>query len=239
MHYELRIMNYYQEHARHYVGVDCVIFGLHEGKLNILLIKRRMMPGKDQWSLMGGFVEKGESLDEAAKRVLYQLTGLENVYMEQVGTFGDVSRDPGARVISVAYCALLNFDDHDQQRVTDNDARWVALDEMPELFFDHPLIVEKALDYLRQQLPRKPLVFQFLPELFTLSQLQGVYEAILGEKLDKRNFRKRIMDIYSLEKTDKIDKSGSKRGATLYKLITPSDKSGRTNRQSIPEATEN
>ncbi|MDE6560987.1 MAG: NUDIX hydrolase [Muribaculaceae bacterium] len=211
-------MNYYKEHAKHYVGVDCVIFGLHEGKLNILLIKRRMMPGKGQWSLMGGFLEEEESLDDAAKRVLHQLTGLEDVYMEQVGTFGAIDRDPGARVISVAYCALLNFDEQDHQRVTDNDACWIPLDDMPELFFDHPLIVEKALEHLRLQIHRKPLVFQFLPELFTLSQLQSVYEAILGDKLDKRNFRKRILDIYSLEKTDKIDKSGSKRGATLYKL---------------------
>ncbi len=211
-------MNYYKEHTRHFVSVDCVIFGLHEGKLNILLIKRRMMPGRDKWSLMGGFVEENESLDDAAKRVLHQLTGLENVYMDQVGTFGELDRDPGARVISVAYCALLNFDDQDHQRVTDNDAHWIPLEEMPELFFDHPKIVAKALDYLRQQVNRKPLVFQFLPELFTLSQLQSVYEAILGEKLDKRNFRKRMMESNTLEKTELIDKSGSKRGATLYKL---------------------
>ncbi len=211
-------MNYYREHAQHFVSVDCVIFGLHEGKLNILLIKRRMMPGKDKWSLMGGFVEENESLDDAAKRVLYQLTGLENVYMDQVGTFGELDRDPGARVISVAYCALLNFDDQDHQRVTDNDAHWIPLDEMPELFFDHPQIVAKALEDLRQQVNRKPLVFQFLPELFTLSQLQSVYEAILGEKLDKRNFRKRIMESNSLEKTELIDKNNSKRGATLYRL---------------------
>ncbi len=211
-------MDYYKEHARHFVSVDCVIFGLHEGKLNILLIKRRMMPGKDKWSLMGGFVEENESLDDAAKRVLHQLTGLENVYMEQVGTFGEIDRDPGARVISIAYCALLNFDDQDHQRVIENDAHWIPLDEMPELFFDHPLIVAKALEYLRKQVHSKPIVFKFLPELFTLSQLQSVYEAILGEKLDKRNFRKRIMESNSLEKTDLIDKSNSKRGATLYRL---------------------
>lgn len=218
MHYELRIMDYYKEHARHFVSVDCVIFGLHEGKLNILLIKRRMMPGKDKWSLMGGFVEENETPENAAKRVLHQLTGLENVYMDQVGAFGEIDRDPGARVISIAYCALLNFDDQDHQRVIDNDAHWTPLDEMPELFFDHPQIVEKALEYLRKQVNSKPIVFQFLPELFTLSQLQSVYEAILGEKLDKRNFRKRIMESNSLEKTDFIDKSYSKRGATLYKL---------------------
>lgn len=211
-------MYYYREHSKHYVSVDCVIFGLHGGRLNILLIKRRMMPGRDKWSLMGGFVEDNESLDDAAKRVLHQLTGLENVYMEQVGTFGAIDRDPGARVISVAYCALLNFDEQDHERVTANDAHWVPLDEMPELYFDHPKIVEKALEYLRQQVNRKPIVFKFLPELFTMSQLQSVYEAILGEKIDKRNFRKRINDTGVVEKTELIDKSGSKRGASLYRL---------------------
>ena len=210
-------MSYYDGHARHYVSVDCVIFGLREGRLNILLIKRRMMPGRDKWSLMGGFVEESESLDDAAKRVLHQLTGLEDVYMEQVGAFGAIDRDPGARVISVAYCALLNFNEQYRQRLTDNDAHWVPLEEMPRLFFDHPAMVEKALEYLRLQVGRTPVVFKFLPELFTLSQLQSVYEAILGEKLDKRNFRKRIMDTYDLEKTDLIDKTGSKRGATLYR----------------------
>lgn len=211
-------MHYYKEHSKHYVSVDCVIFGLHEGQLNILLIKRRMMPGLDKWSLMGGFVEADESLDDAAQRVLHQLTGLEDVYMEQVGTFGAIDRDPGARVISVAYCALLNFEEQDHERVTANDAHWILLAEMPELFFDHPAMVARALQYLREQVHRKPIVFKFLPELFTLSQLQSVYEAILGEKLDKRNFRKRICDEGVLEKTELIDKSGSKRGATLYKL---------------------
>lgn len=209
---------YYSEHARHYVGVDCVIFGLHEGKLNILLIKRRMMPGKDKWSLMGGFVEENESADDAAKRVLHQLTGLENVYMDQVGTFGDLDRDPGARVISIAYCALINFDEHDRQRVVDNNAFWVPIDEIPELAFDHSKIMEKALEWLREKVHRRPIVFQFLPELFTLRQLQSVYEAILGAELDKRNFRKRIAEMDVLENTGLIDKSHSKRGATLYKL---------------------
>lgn len=211
-------LGYYDEHAKHYVSVDCVIFGLHEGKLNVLLIKRRMMPGKGQWSLMGGFVEENESPDDSAKRVLHQLTGLENVYMDQVGAFGEVNRDPGGRVISVAYYALINFDEQDRQRVTDNNAFWVPLDELPQLYSDHLDIISRARQELREHLHRKPLVFSFLPELFTLRQLQSVYEAILGEELDKRNFRKRIMDSNELEKTEFIDKSGSKRGATLYKL---------------------
>lgn len=209
---------YYGEHPRHFVSVDCVIFGICDGRLNILLIRRRMMPGKDKWSLMGGFVGSGESLDSAAQRILYQLTGLKDVYMEQVGAFGDLNRDPGARVISVAYCALVNFDDHDRKRAEENNACWVPLDEMPQLYFDHPQMVEKALGWLRQKFGSEPIAFNLLPELFTLTQLQSLYESVLGETLDKRNFRKRIAEMDCIEKTDMIDKSSSKRGAVLYRF---------------------
>lgn len=212
------ITEYYGEHPRHYVSVDCVIFGICDGRLNILLIRRRMMPGKDRWSLMGGFVGADESLDSAARRILLQLTGLSDVYMEQVGTFGTLDRDPGARVISVAYCALINFDEHDRQRAEANNARWVPLDEMPQLYFDHPQMVGKALEWLRQKFGSEPIGFNLLPELFTLTQLQSLYESVLGETLDKRNFRKRIAEIECIEKTDMIDKSSSKRGAVLYRF---------------------
>lgn len=214
----LDIQQYYGSYPRLYVSVDCVIFGLNEGRLNILLIRRRMMPGKDSWSLMGGFVKEDESLDEAAKRVLHQLTGLSDVYMEQVGAFGSVDRDPGARVVSVAYCALINFDETDRQRAVDNNAFWVPLDEMPQLYFDHPLMVERALEFLRRKFGTEPIGFNLLPEHFTLTQLQSLYESVLGEALDKRNFRKRIAEIDCIEKTDLIDKSTSRRGATLYRF---------------------
>lgn len=212
------ITEYYGEHPRHYVSVDCVIFGICDGRLNILLIRRRMMPGRDKWSLMGGFVGEDESLDSAAQRILHQLTGLSDVYMQQVGTFGDPGRDPGARVISVAYCALINFDEHDRKRAEENNACWVPLDEMPQLFFDHPQMVGKALEWLRQKFGNTPVGFNLLPELFTLTQLQSLYESVLGESIDKRNFRKRIAEIDCIEKTELIDKSSSKRGAVLYRF---------------------
>lgn len=212
------ITGYYGEHPRHYVSVDCVIFGICDGRLNILLIRRRMMPGKDKWSLMGGFVGEGESLDSAAKRILHQLTGLSDVYMEQVGAFGSIDRDPGARVISVAYCALINFDEHDRKRAEENCARWVPLEEMPQLFFDHPQMVEKALGWLRRKFGSEPICFNLLPEFFTLTQLQSLYESVLGEAIDKRNFRKRVAETDCIEKTDMIDKNSSRRGAVLYRF---------------------
>ena len=159
-----------------------------------------------EWSLMGGFVQKDESVDDAAKRVLAELTGLENVYMEQVGTFGAIDRDPGERVISVAYYALININEYDRKLVQKHNAYWVNINELPELIFDHP------------QASVEPIGFNLLPKLFTLSQLQSLYEAIYGEAMDKRNFRKRVAEMDYIEKTDKIDKLGSKRGAALYKF---------------------
>ena len=194
-------MSYYLSEIKHYVSVDCVIFGFQQGSLNLLLLKRKMEPAQGQWSLMGGFVRTDESVDDAAKRVLAELTGLENVYMEQVHTFGAVGRDPGERVISVVYYALINIDD-----------------EVPPLIFDHEEMVALARERMKQKAAREPIGFNLLPKLFTLSRLQSLYEAIYGEAMDKRNFRKRVADMDYIEKTDKIDKESSKRGAALYKF---------------------
>ena len=130
-------MSYYLSEIKHYVSVDCVIFGFQQGSLNLLLLKRKMEPAQGQWSLMGGFVRSDESVDDAAKRVLAELTGLENVYMEQVHTFGAVGRDPGERVISVVYYALINIDEYDREAVYQHNAYWVNIDEVPPLIFDH------------------------------------------------------------------------------------------------------
>ena len=167
---------------------------------------------------MGGFVQKDESVDDAAKRVLAELTGVENVYMEQVGTFGAIDRDPGERVISVAYYALININEYDRKLVQKHNAYWVNINELPELIFDHPQMVEKARKLMQQKASVAPIGFNLLPKLFTLSQLQSLYEAIYGEAMDKRNFRKRVAEMDYIEKTDKIDKLGSKRGAALYKF---------------------
>lgn len=209
---------YYNINPRFYVSVDCIIFGFDKGSLKLLLLKRNFEPAKGSWSLMGGFVQDGESVDDAAKRVLAELTGLENVYMEQVGTFGEVDRDPGERVISVAYYALININEYDRNLVQQHNAHWAEINEIPPLVFDHPQMVKQARIMLQKKASSEPIGFNLLPSLFTLFQLQSLYEAICGEPLDKRNFRKRVADLNYIEKTDKIDKTGSKRGAALYKF---------------------
>ena len=209
---------YYNINPRFYVSVDCIIFGFDKGSLKLLLLKRNFEPAKGSWSLMGGFVQDSESVDDAAKRVLAELTGLENVYMEQVGTFGEVDRDPGERVISVAYYALININEYDRNLVQQHNAHWAEINEIPPLVFDHPQMVKQARIMLQKKASSEPIGFNLLPSLFTLFQLQSLYEAIYGEPLDKRNFRKRVADLNYIEKTDKIDKTGSKRGAALYKF---------------------
>ena len=203
--------NYYNSNPKLYVGIDCIIFGFNEGELNLLLLKRNFEPAMGEWSLMGGFVQEGESVDDAAKRVLNELTGLEDVYMEQVKAFGAIDRDPGERVVSIAYYALININEYDKESVQLHNAFWVNINELPALIFDHPQMVE-------QKASTEPIGFNLLPKLFTLSQLQSLYEAIYGENIDKRNFRKRIAEMDYIEKTDKIDKTGSKRGAALYQF---------------------
>ena len=210
--------NYYNHLPKFYVAVDCIIFGFNQGELSLLLLKRNFEPAKGQWSLMGGFVQENESVNDAAKRVLSELTGLTDVYMEQVGTFGEIERDPGERVVSVAYYALLNINESDRELVQKHNAFWVNINELPELIFDHPQMVEQARELMRMKASTEPIGFNLLPKLFTLSQLQSLYEAIYGEDIDKRNFRKRVAEMDYIEKTDKIDKSGSKRGAALYKF---------------------
>ena len=135
---------YYSSNPTFYVGIDCIIFGFNEGEISLLLLKRNFEPAMGEWSLMGGFVQNNESVDDAAKRVLHELTGLENVYMEQVGTFGAIDRDPGERVISVAYYALININEYDRKLVQKHNAYWVNMNELPPLIFDHPEMVEKA-----------------------------------------------------------------------------------------------
>ena len=210
--------SYYSSNPKFYVGIDCIIFGFNEGELNLLLLKRNFEPAMGNWSLMGGFVLESESVDDAAKRVLAELTGLDNVYMEQVGSFGAIDRDPGERVISIAYYALVNINEYDKALVQQHNAFWVNINELPPLIFDHSAMVEKARALMQQKTTTEPIGFNLLPQLFTLSQLQSLYEAIYGENIDKRNFRKRIAEMDYIEKTDKIDKTSSKRGAALYKF---------------------
>ncbi len=208
----------YSEYTRHYVAVDCIIFGLNDGELSLLLTQRTIEPEKGKWSLMGGFVDEGESLDSAAQRVLAEHTGLHNLFMEQVGAFGAIDRDPGERVISVAYCALVNVDQTDQEAISSHNAIWVPTTQLPELGFDHPLMIESARKWLRKKFLTEPIAFRLLPEAFTLSQLQTLCEIATEEVLDKRNFRKRVSEIPSIEPTGFIDKKSSRRGAKLFRF---------------------
>jgi len=211
-------MTYYSEHSQVWVSVDCIVFGFGKNKLKLLVGRRQMDPGRGEWSLYGGFVKTNESLEDAASRVLQDLTGLKRIYMQQIGAFGAIDRDPGERVISVAYFALINVNDYDDKLRIEYGQEWVNLNELPQLYSDHNIMVEKAIAWLRHHISTEPICFNLLPSLFTLTQLQHVYEAILGEEIDKRNFRKRIKQIDFIEKTELIDKLTSKRGAALYRF---------------------
>ncbi|WP_434503719.1 NUDIX hydrolase [Prevotella sp.] len=209
---------FYGEHTRLLVSVDCIVFGFEEDKLKLLIGKRQMDPGRGEFSLYGGFVGIDESLPDAANRVLRDLTGLDKLYIKQVGAFGNIDRDPGERVISIAYCALINVKDYDDNIRNQHGLEWVNLENMPKLYSDHNIMVNKAINMLRRRINTEPLSFNLLPDLFTLTQLQHVYEAILGEEIDKRNFRKRIKTIDFIEKTELVDKITSKRGAALFRF---------------------
>ena len=211
-------MTYYNEHSKVWVSVDVIIFGFDEGKLKVLIGRRQMDPGRGEWSLYGGFVAADENIDEAASRTLSELTGLRNLYMRQVGAFGSVDRDPGERVISIAYYALINVKDYDERVRMEHSVEWMDVNELPKLYSDHNEMVRKALKLMRQKLRTEPIGFRLLPSLFTLTQLQKLYEAVNGEELDKRNFRKRIKEMDFIEKTELIDKTGSKRGAYLFRF---------------------
>ncbi|WP_106830967.1 NUDIX hydrolase [Parabacteroides pacaensis] len=207
---------FYQNEIKFFVSVDCIILGFNHEGLNVLIYKRSFEPLKGQWSLMGGFLRAGESIHEAASRVLTECTGIDNLFMEQVGAYGDVTRDLGERVISVAYYSLVNMNNFSAEVLAEHNARWVHIKDLPELIFDHKQMVKDTLTILKRKAATRPIGFNLLPEKFTLPQLQNLYEAIYQTPLDKRNFRKKlnIMDI--LEKLDEKDKSSSKRGAFYY-----------------------
>ncbi|MCX6333038.1 MAG: NUDIX domain-containing protein [Bacteroidia bacterium] len=210
----------YSEYPKHLVAVDCIIFGydILEKEIKLLLIKRSFDPAKGKWSLAGGFVEKGEGLDVAADRVLSDLTGLNNVFLKQLHCYGDIERDPGARVISVAYWALIKLKDIDQEQSKRNGAHWQSLNKIPPLIFDHQSMVEKAMRELQLQIKIRPAGFELLPEKFTLVQMLDLYEAIYQRSMDKRNFRKKILAMGILEKLDEKEKETSRKGAYYYRF---------------------
>lgn len=214
-------MTLYSEHAKYLVAVDCIIFGydILEKNLKLLLIRRSFEPAKGKWSLAGGFVREDESLDEAAAAILRNLTGLKDVYLEQSYTYGTPSRDPGARVISTSYSALIKIKDIDRELKAVSGARWHSLDSLPELIFDHKYMVDKALTDLQMQIKIRPVGFELLPGKFTLVQLQDLYEAINQRPIDKRNFRKKILSMNILEKLDEKERETSRKGAWYYRFV--------------------
>ena len=209
---------FYSVHPKFHAAVDCIIFGFDDKKLKVLVGRRKMDPGRGEWSLYGGFVGATESVDEAATRTLFELTGLRNLYMRQIGAFGKIDRDPGERVVSIAYYALINVNDYDEKLRQAHGAEWIDVENLPTLYSDHNEMLTKARKLIQQKMSHEPIGFRLLPNLFTLTQLQTLYEAVYGTELDKRNFRKRVKDMDFIEKTELIDKKSSKRGAYLYRF---------------------
>ncbi|HCD53696.1 MAG TPA: DNA mismatch repair protein MutT [Balneolaceae bacterium] len=206
----------YTEAEQMLVALDCIIFGFDQNELKLLAIKRDFEPEKGNWSLMGGFLRRTESLDEAANRILISLTGLKNIYLEQLHAFGEVDRDPVERTVSVAYYALIDIHTHDKELMKAHGASWFSIHDMPDLIFDHNHMVDAALKRLRYKASHQPVGFELLPEKFTLPELQKLYECIYDTELDKRNFRRRMLSMDVLIKTDEKLKKYSKKGAFLY-----------------------
>ncbi len=211
-------MNRYQKQTRLLAAIDCIIFGFDGEELKLLLIKRGFEPEKGKWSLMGGFVQKNETLESAAERVLNQLTGLSGVYMEQLHTFSKVNRDPIERTLSVAYFALIDIHKYETQISADFHAEWFSLSKLPGLIFDHDEMVNMAKKKLKYKAALHPLLFELLPDRFTLPKLQSLYESVYETEFDKRNFSRKLLSTSLLIKLKEKEKQSSKKGAYYYRL---------------------
>ncbi|HRX79908.1 MAG TPA: NUDIX domain-containing protein [Pirellulaceae bacterium] len=212
-------MSYSYEYPRAALTVDCVVFGLDDDDLKVLLIQRNLPPFEGRWALPGGFVRIDESLEESARRELREETGIENVYLEQLYTIGEIDRDPRERVVTVTYYALVKLTDHQVQAATDaRNAAWFAVDDVPALAFDHAKILEMAHERLRGKVRYQPIGFELLPAKFTLRQIQHLYEVVLDRPLDKRNFRKKILSMDILVELDEVETDVAHRAARLYKF---------------------
>ena len=205
----------YSHFPRHLVAVDCIIFGFDGENLKILLVQRNFEPKMGEWSLMGGFIGDEETSDEAAQRVLNTLTGLENIYLEQLNSYTQIDREPTARIMSISYYALINIEKNIQINEK-YSAKWFDLQDFPTLIFDHNEMVKDAVLRLRRRASTRPIGFELLPEKFTMKDLQTLYEAIFNEQYDKRNFISKINALDILVKTEGKDMSSSKKGSFLY-----------------------
>ena len=207
-----------QKYEHPYVTVDAAIFGFDYSALKVLLIKRGLDPFKGQWALPGGFVRKGESVNQAVLREIQEEAGIKNeLYLEQLYTFGQPDRDPRGWIISVSYFALVNLHNYDIKAATDaTDVGWFEVSNLPKLAFDHNQIIEKAIERLRGKITYQPIGFALLPTTFTLSALQGLYESILGKSLDKRNFRKKVLSLGLLQPQGPTAEKTAHRRPQLY-----------------------
>lgn len=208
----------YAAHPKFPVAIDCVIFGYEKDQLKLLLYPRRFDPQKGAWSLMGGFVQQNESLEDTVKRVLQMTVGLENIFLEQVGAYSTPERDPGGRVISMAFYALIRIDEHDEELVSTKGGKWWPITQYPDLIFDHSEMVSDALKQLQKKASYDLIGKELLPKQFTLTQLNNLYNAIFQRDFNAGNFRKKLAALNVLERLNKKDTDNSKRGAYLYRF---------------------
>ncbi|MBS2099814.1 NUDIX hydrolase [Carboxylicivirga linearis] len=208
----------YNKFSKYFVAIDCVIFGYEDGDLRLLLYHRGFEPAKGQWSLLGGFVGDEESSDDAAHRILKAITGLEDIYLEQVQVYTNPKRDPEGRVMSIGYYALIRVDKHNSDKVRENGAHWWSVKGLPNLVFDHQEMVDNALHKLQQKAGLELVGSELLPDKFTLLQLRRLYEAIFQRELDTGNFRKKVLSLNVLERLEEKNTTESRRGAYYFQF---------------------
>jgi 8-oxo-dGTP diphosphatase len=210
----------YKDVERIAVAVDCIVFGFDGRSLSVLLIKRRIDPMLGQWSLVGSFIKKEEDLQKAAERILNTFTGLENVYFEQLHSYGEVNRDPVERTLSISHFALINVHSQDSNTLEKHHASWHKVDALPKLIFDHKEMIALALEQLRYKAALHPIGRELLPKEFTLPQWQSLYEAIYNKAIDRRNFSKKLLSMDILVPTGKLSTDSATKKAVLYKIDT-------------------
>ena len=206
--------------SRILLAIDCIIFGFDGKDIKLLLIKRNFEPEMGKWSLMGGFLKEEEDLEAGASRILYDLTGLKDIYVEQLEVFGKVNRDPAERTVSVVFFALIQIEEHDAEAVRSHNASWISLDKRPQLIFDHEQMVVRAIEHLRYKAALHPIGFELLPEYFSIPQLQKLYEDIYNTPLDRSNFSRKLLSTGLLIDTGHKNSNSTTKKATLYKLDT-------------------
>lgn len=208
----------YQVLDKHWVAVDNVVFGYEKEQLKLLLFKRTIEPAKGEWSLVGGWIKPDESAEDATYRVLTSITGLKDIFMEQVSVFSKPNRDPGGRVISIVFYALIDIQAHNNQLVDKYGAKWLPVNQLPDLIFDHNEMVQQALEKLRMKASRDLVGRDLLPDEFTLTQLRRLYNSIFMKEFDPGNFRKKILSLNATVRLDKKSSLESKKGAYYYRF---------------------